>query len=450
MGFGGVISKVDKVIAMTGTLADGYANGLYYLLWRMEPEKFKQKGFKHDEESRTKFQNEYGFWVKTIKSKGESKYGQTSKARNARVQVKPLPGYTINTFPEWLIERTCFLKLSDVAPFLPPKTEYVNVVEMDEELDQEYHKLERRLRDEIKQGGSQVASIMLHTCLSFPDICEGPDSINVVKPDYSLHLPIPRMDKNKVYNKEKELQAILKTELGLGRKCLIFTTYTNLKDHLPRLEWVCSQVTGAKVQSLRSNTISTRKREEWVKNKLNNEGINTLICHPELVETGLDLLECQTIIWMQTGYIPSTVRQASSRSWRIGQTEPIKVVFLCYQDTLQEKCFQLIGSKLNAAGILEGHLSNEGLRNFGQDDSINDVLSLLKDNIVAINSNDVFERYKAEVAQILSKPIITQKESIRLMTLAEALAKQNIDLSGLTPRQKKKIIRESDQLVLFA
>ena len=80
----------------------------------------------------------------------------------------------------------------------------------------------------------------------------------------------------------------------------------------------------------------------------------------------------------------------------------------------------------------------------------NDILSLLKDNIVAINSNDIFESYKAEVAQLLNKPIITQKESIRLMTLAETLAKNNIDLSELTARQKKQIQRNSDQLVLFA
>lgn len=451
LGFGGVISKVDKVIAMTGTLADGYANGLYYLLWRMDPVKMKNKGFKHDEESRTKFQNQYGFWLKTIKNKDTSEYGASSKAKSARVQVKPLPGYTINTFPEWLIERTCFLKLSDVAPYLPPKNEFVNVVDMDDELANEYRRLEERLRSEIKEGGSQVASIMLHTCLSFPDIVDGQESINVVKPDYSLHLPIPQMDRNKVYKKEKELQDILAAELALGRKCLVFTTYTNLKDHIPRLEWVCSQVPGTRIQSLRSTTTTTRKREAWVKNKLNNEGINVLICHPELVETGLDLLECQTIIWMQSGYVPSTVRQASSRSWRIGQTDPIKVIFLCYKDTLQEKCFQLIGSKLNAAGILEGNLTNEGLRNFGQDSSgVNDILSMLKDNIVALNSNDIFESYKAEVAQLLSKPIITQRDGIRLMTLAETLAKNNVNLAELTPKQKKQIQRNSDQLVLFA
>ena len=153
---------------------------------------------------------------------------------------------------------------------------------------------------------------------------------------------------------------------------------------------------------------------------------------------------------MQSGYIPATVRQASSRSWRIGQTEPVKVIFLCYRDTLQEKAFQLVGSKLNAAGILEGNLSNEGLRNFGQDEGMNDILSLRKDNIVAINSNDIFESYKAEVAELLSKPIMTLQESNRLLTLAETLAIDNVVLSGLTNKQRKELEVNQDQLVLFA
>lgn len=67
-----------------------------------------------------------------------------------------------------------------------------------------------------------------------------------------------------------------------------------------------------------------------------------------------------------------------------------------------------------------------------------------------MNSNDIFEKYKAEVAHLLDKPVITQKETIRLMTLAETLARNNVNLSELTARQKKQIQRNSDQLVLFA
>ena len=451
LAFGGVISKVNKVIAMTGTLGDGYAHGLYYILWRMEPKMFKSKGYNHDEKSRTKFQNEYGFWQKKQKISSSDQYGRTSRARNSKVSVKSLPGYTINTFPEWLIERTCFLKLSDVAPYLPPMKEYVNVVEMDAELQKNYSEIENRLRGEIRKGGNQIASIMLHTCLSYPDLAEGPEVIQIEKPKYTFSMTVPSLDPTKLYNKERELQTIIEAELKLGRKCMVFTTYTGKRDCIPRLEWVIEQVPSANIQVLRSTTVSTKKRERYVKDKLNSEGKNVLICNSELVETGLDLLECPTIIWVQSGYISTTVRQASRRSWRIGQEKEVKVIFLCYKNTYQESCFQLIGGKLNAAGVLEGNLSNEGLRNFGQEaNSFNDILALLRDNIITKNSNDIFDRYKAEVAELLSKPMLRVEEIIRLKTLKEILVENQVDLTGLTSRQKKKILAQENQFVLFA
>ena len=450
LAFGGLIAKCTYTIGMTGTLADGYANGLYYLLWRLNPKKFLGKGYKHNEESRSKFQMEYGFWQKTIKSK-DSTYGKSSRAKNTRTQLKLLPGYTINTFPEWLLEVTAFLKLSDVAPYLPPKNEFVNVIEMDEDLANHYKQIEWELKNSIKEGGSQMASIMLHTCLSYPDLADGPDHISVSKPDFNFYLSLPEIDKTKLYNKERELQEVVGAELAQGRKCLLFTTYTNMKDCLPRLEWVVGQIPGARAQVVRSNTVNTRKREAYVKRKLNGEGKNVIICHPELVETGLDLLECPTVIWTQTGYIPSTVRQASARSWRIGQDQEVKVIFLCYRDTLQEKCFQLIGSKLSAAGILEGILTNEGLRSFGDTNGIIDILSLVKDNIVTVNSNEIFESYKAEVATLITKDVLTLEDTRRLKTLSEILAEQEIDLSQMTKSSRRKLLQQADsQLVLFA
>ena len=152
---------------MTGTLADGYANGLYYLLWRLNPTKFKEQKFYHDEESRSRFQMEYGFWEKIVKTRG-SVYGKTSKARNTRTQVKLLPGYTINTFPEWLLETTVFLKLSDVAPHLPPKHEFVNVVEMDEEL----RKVTKRSRTAYWQVSKKAAANGFHNAAYLPELSD--------------------------------------------------------------------------------------------------------------------------------------------------------------------------------------------------------------------------------------------------------------------------------------
>ncbi|HZZ82383.1 MAG TPA: hypothetical protein VFE62_28045 [Gemmataceae bacterium] len=56
-----------------------------------------------------------------------------------------------------------------------------------------------------------------------------------------------------------------------------------------------------------------------------------------------------------------TLRQASRRSWRIGQKEDCRVVYLYYEGTMQDRAIALMGKKLTAAQALEGKFSSEGL-----------------------------------------------------------------------------------------
>ena len=59
-----------------------------------------------------------------------------------------------------------------------------------------------------------------------------------------------------------------------------------------------------------------------------------LVCHPRLVQTGLDLVYLPTILRFATDYSIYVTRQASRRSWSIGQTRPVKVVFMTYLNSL--------------------------------------------------------------------------------------------------------------------
>lgn len=69
-----------------------------------------------------------------------------------------------------------------------------------------------------------------------------------------------------------------------------------------------------------------------------------------------------TLIYYNLGYNLFTLRQSSRRSWRINQTAPrIEVYFLFYEGTLQERALTLMASKLAAAGLLEGNITDEGL-----------------------------------------------------------------------------------------
>ena len=61
------------------------------------------------------------------------------------------------------------------------------------------------------------------------------------------------------------------------------------------------------------------------------------------------------------------MRQASRRSWRIGQTRPVKVVFMAYRNSLQADALKLVAKKLQSSLAVEGELPEDGLAAYGDD-----------------------------------------------------------------------------------
>jgi hypothetical protein len=170
-----------------------------------------------------------------------------------------------------------------------------------------------------------------------------------------------------LYAKEREVIADVKEELRQGRRCQIYATFTGEKDVTLRLETVLRQA-GIRVAVLRSS-VPTDKREDWYDRQL-KAGIEVVICHPKLVETGLDLLAFPTLYFYETGYSLHTLRQASRRSWRIGQRHPVRVKFVTYAGTMQETCLRLMGKKMLVALMMEGKFSGEGLQSLDADEDL--------------------------------------------------------------------------------
>jgi len=116
-------------------------------------------------------------------------------------------------------------------------------------------------------------------------------------------------------------------------------------------------------------SVPTHKREVWYREQL-RRGIDVAICHPKIVETGLDLLDFPTILFHETGYSLHTLRQSSRRSGRIGQRRPVEVKFFAYAGTMQEVCLRLMGKKLLVALAMEGKFASEGLQAIDGDDDM--------------------------------------------------------------------------------
>ena len=56
--------------------------------------------------------------------------------------------------------------------------------------------------------------------------------------------------------------------------------------------------------------VAPDRREAWVADRV-DEGIDVLICHPRLVQTGFDLIDFPTVVWFETGF---SVFQSTQKS----------------------------------------------------------------------------------------------------------------------------------------
>jgi hypothetical protein len=402
-----VLERVSRrILGQTGTLTGGFADDCFNLLVRLSAPELIADGFAYGSEGRKAFQAAFGT-IEEIKSVRESD-NKCSNGTKSSIRIKRKPGISPVLFAKYLLNNTAFLYLEDVSDALPPYDEFIVPVEMSKTLQEEYERLQDEfivaLGEHPKAGGS-IRSLMLNTLMLYPD---HPFEMRAIDArvwcnDHFERVTVaqPRsLPRDHVYPKERALIDDIRKELNEGRRCQVFVTYTGKYDMTQRLASVL-QKEGIRVAVLKS-TVATDKREAWYAARV-AEGVQVVICHPRLVCTGLDLLSFPTIVFYQTGYSLHTLRQASRRSWRIGQNLPVRVKYLTYSDTTsetaQEKCLRHMGRKALVALATEGRFSSEGLADYGDDDT--DLLTalgkeLVEDAGVGQSASEVWKSLKHE------------------------------------------------------
>jgi hypothetical protein len=373
-GLGVLGRAARRLIGLTGTLMGGYADDLFNIFFRMEPRVMVRQGFAYGGQGRRDFQEQYGV-LETIE-KIEDSDNACSRATKKTVRVLRKPGASPLLFGKFLMSSTAFLSLEDISDNLPRYDESVISVDMDETLQKAYEQLEEEIRAAMKEhrGNKSLMSILLNTLLLYPDHPYDFDQIwaRAFDPQSREYVKFlvtepENLTRDALYAKERALIADIKDELRQGRRCQVYATYTGEKDVTLRLETVLERE-GIRTAVLRSS-VATDKREDWYERQL-KAGIEVVICHPKLVETGLDLLAFPTLYFYETGYSLHTLRQASRRSWRIGQRLPVRVKFVTYAGTMQETCLRLMGKKMLVALMMEGKFTGEGLQALDTDEDL--------------------------------------------------------------------------------
>ena len=361
-----------KSLSLTGTVMGGYASTLFHLLYRFSPEIRTEFG-RSDEH---RWIQRYGFEEHSIGKPDNDAVedGRNSRRRKYRKVVRERPGLVPSALFH-LIGNTVFLRLSDVASGLPDYEEQVLLSSMDSEEDSTgysqrsaydtvFEELRKKLAEALKKGSKRLLATYLQTLLAYPDGCTKGETVFDPATGEPI-VQVPPLSHEKLYPKEKSLLDLVAAERMEGRRVLVYATHTGTRDITERMDDILTRH-GFRVAVMKADAVAPDKREAWVAEKV-KQGIDVLICHPRLVQTGLDLIDFQTVCWYETDYSVYVMRQASRRSWRIGQTRPVKVVFMSYRNTLQADALKLVAKKLQSSLAVEGELPEDGLAAYGDD-----------------------------------------------------------------------------------
>ena len=370
---GVLTAKARKTVLLTGTLMGGYADDLFFLLFRSLPGRMIDDGYRPNAQgsltsAAMAFMRDHGV-LKDIYSESTGSSHKTAKGSKITVRTVKAPGFGPKGVLRCVLPFTVFLKLKDIGGnVLPPYDEVFCDVAMTPDQASAYRHLSGTLTMHLKQAlakrDTTLLGVVLNVLLAWPDTCFRSETVKHPRTQALLAFTPAKFGELETMPKERELIDICRKEKAAGRKTLVYSVYTGTRDTTSRLKSLLEQE-GFKVAVLRASVDASR-REDWIAEQL-DRGIDVLITNPDLVKTGLDLLEFPTIVFMQSGYNIYTLQQAARRSWRIGQKQPVKVIYLGYADTSQMHCLALMAKKIAVSQSTSGDVPDSGLDVLNQD-----------------------------------------------------------------------------------
>ena len=363
-------------LALTGTIAGGYASDLFYTLYRLDPKRMKSMGYPYGSKGERRFIEKYGT-VETVYELDEDIQFHSMSRGKAVVPFRCLPGISVMIFIDFLMDTALFLDLSDLSRYLPHLYEYVRFVPLEPEIRSEYVRIRHELKDTMKEDKKEkvLMGSYLQFSLSYTDMPykRGPilspvtGDIVAEPADFSELIA-----EGKLLNKEREIVEIICKEQEEGRNCFIYCEYTGGDDAVTyRLKEVVEKncnLAYNEVTVMESSNPPAVEREEWMHQKA-MEGTRVFISNAKCVATGLDFAfhylgkdyNYPTIIFFQTGYDMIKIWQASRRHYRLNQTMECRTYYIVSENTLQPDVVEMIANKEAATNAIQGQFSSEGL-----------------------------------------------------------------------------------------
>jgi len=395
--FSRMAGMAKKVLAMTGTPFNGRSSSIFNLEYALNPRVRERYNWGGAKRLNPKERGSRGFQEVISESanqrgRAESRWVSEMGVREQVVEERPsydrdtgtytgtstyerpyeeAPGISPLLVAE-VLDHAIFFSLGDLGKALPQYEEIALPVELDPDVYAEYDRTRQRLKDYLIQrrweGDSTFRGAYLQWSMGWVNAPFRPYEVihNLKHPITGAKEPytvasIPSYGDDRIFAKEQALIDLVREELAENRPCVIYFRQTATRDIQPRLETLLRQHVPEARTFILKNTVDAERREAVIKREI-AKGTNIVLCNPELVKTGLDLIHFPTLIFYELVFNLSTLMQAAARSYRLNQThEHCKVYYLFAEGTMEQTAVQLMSRKQRAAKLLTGDIGLTGL-----------------------------------------------------------------------------------------
>jgi hypothetical protein len=337
------------------------------------------------------------------------KAGVYSGKRRVEHKPKEAPGCSPLLVQE-IIDHCVFVGLSDLGRQMPSFEEIPVPIAPDPAIAAGYAEAKQALGKYLFQcrleGDSSALGMYLQTLLSWPSAPYRTEPClhrKRLERDSDVFIEIPvhtitGLSEDHVYAKERWLIDTVRDELAQGRGVAMFVRQTGERNIQPRIAKLLTDHIPTARPFILKGSVKADQREA-VLNKQVESGTNILIANPILVQTGLDLCDFPTIIFLEVSYSLYVMGQASRRAWRLIQDKPCRVYYPYYQGLMEHQAVELIGRKQQAAALLYGENAGSGLSALNGEDGGNLLAALaaeMGNDQSVTDLRDLFARHATE------------------------------------------------------
>ena len=254
--------------------------------------------------------------------------GQPDAAKRLRAKIRP-----------FVLRRM----KREVLPELPPRSEAVLHVELDETERSIYDAVRVATKKEVTaklaQGGGGSVLVALEALLRLRQA--------------ACHCELVPGQHAESSSKIERLLEALEEATADGHKALVFSQWTSL------LDLVEPHLHNASIRFTRLDG-STRDRGAVVNEFQSDDGPPVMLVSLKAGGTGLNLTAADHVFLLDPWWNPAVEDQAADRAHRIGQDRPVMVYRMVAKDTVEERIFALQAKKRALADVALGDADHAG------------------------------------------------------------------------------------------